>query len=140
MVQLINIIPEKMLSEFNRILISRGFTKQNALPCAEIFTNNSMDGVYSHGVNRFATFIKMVDEGFVKPNNIPSLKSKNAGVEQWDGNLGPGPLNAIHATDIAINLSKKYGIGCVALSNTNHWMRGGTYGWHAAKKGFIFIR
>ena len=30
-------------------------------------------------------------------------------------------------------------IGCVALSNTNHWMRGGTYGWQAAKKGFVFI-
>ena len=27
----------------------------------------------------------------------------------------------------------------MALSNTNHWMRGGAYGWHAAKKGFIFI-
>jgi len=26
-------------------------------------------GVYSHGVNRFATFIKMVDDGYVKPNN-----------------------------------------------------------------------
>ncbi len=130
---------QEMLFEFTRLLISRGFEKDNALQCAEIFTNNSIDGVYSHGVNRFATFIKMVDDGYVKPNNTPSLKSKQAGIEQWDGNLGAGPLNAMHATDTAIDLSKEYGIGCVALSNTNHWMRGGAYGWHAAKKGFIFI-
>lgn len=134
------IIPaENMLAEFYRILINKGFTKENAQRSAEIFTNNSIDGIYSHSVNRFATFIKMVDEGFIKPNNIPSLKHKNAGVEQWDGNLGPGPLNALYATDTAINLSQQYGIGCVALSNTNHWMRGGAYGWHAAKKGFVFI-
>lgn len=129
----------KMVSEFKRILITRGFIKDNALQCAQIFTNNSVDGVYSHGVNRFATFIKMVDDGYVKPNNIPSLKSKHAGIEQWDGNFGAGPLNAMHATGTAINLSQQFGIGCVALSNTNHWMRGGAYGWHAAKKGFVFI-
>ncbi|MDB5222988.1 MAG: Malate/L-lactate dehydrogenase [Chitinophagaceae bacterium] len=128
-----------MFTEFHRILLSRGFTEENALRCAQIFTNNSIDGIYSHGVNRFATFIKMVDDGYVKPNNTPSLKSKHAGIEQWDGNLGAGPLNAMFATDIAITLSQQYGIGCVALSNTNHWMRGGAYGWHAAKKGFVFI-
>jgi 3-dehydro-L-gulonate 2-dehydrogenase len=27
----------------------------------------------------------------------------------------------------------------VALANTNHWMRGGTYGWQAAKAGYVFI-
>jgi 3-dehydro-L-gulonate 2-dehydrogenase len=134
-----NIPAEKMLSEFQRILLTREFKEENGLQCAEIFTNNSIDGVYSHGVNRFASFVKMVDDAYVKPNNIPSLKSKHAGIEQWEGNLGAGPLNAIHATDTAINLSQQYGIGCVALSNTNHWMRGGTYGWHAAKKGFVFI-
>ena len=139
MVQTVSISSKKMLSEFNRILISRGFSADKALQCAEIFTNNSVDGVYTHGVNRFSTFVKMIDDGFVKPNNIPSLKSKHAGIEQWDGNLGAGPLNAMYATDTAIKLSQQYGIGCVALSNTNHWMRGGAYGWHAAKKGFVFI-
>src|SRR5215212_2368195 len=137
MVQTIKISSDKMLSQFRRILLTRGFMEDNALQCAQIFTNNSIDGVYSHGVNRFAGFIKMVDDGFIKPNNIPSLKSKHAGIEQWNGNSGAGPLNAMHATGTAINLSQRYGIGCVALSNTNHWMRGGTYGWHAAKKGFV---
>lgn len=139
MLKLLNIPVTKMFAEFYRILIGHGFKEEKALPCAEIFTNNSVDGVYTHGVNRFSRFIQNVDDGYVKPDNIPSLKSKYAGIEQWDGNLGPGPLNAIHATQLAIGLSEHYGIGCVALSNTNHWMRGGTYGWYAAKMGFIFI-
>ena len=54
-----------------------------------------MRGVYSHGVNRFPLFVKNIMQGFVIPNAEPSLVSKSGGVEQWNGNLGPGPLNAI---------------------------------------------
>jgi 3-dehydro-L-gulonate 2-dehydrogenase len=39
----------------------------------------------------------------------------------------------------ALALSRAHSIGCVALGNTNHWMRGGTYGWQAAEAGFIAI-
>ena len=52
-------------------------------------------------------------------------------MEQWNGQLGPGILNAQFAADQSMKLAGEYGIGCVALSNTNHWMRGGTYGWQA---------
>jgi 3-dehydro-L-gulonate 2-dehydrogenase len=38
-----------------------------------------------------------------------------------------------------IALSREHGVGCVALGNTNHWMRGGTYGWQAAEAGVIGI-
>ena len=61
------------------------------------------------------------------------------GIEQWDGQSGPGPLNALSCVDRAIALASEHGIGCVALSHTNHWLRGGTYGWRAAKAGFVFI-
>lgn len=135
----IRISPEKMLATFHAILLNHGFDDVNAALCAEIFTNNSIDGVYTHGVNRFPRFVSNVDTGHVRPGETPSLKHKFAGIEQWDGNFGPGPSNAVHATDSAINLSNEYGIGCVTLSNTNHWMRGGSYGWQAAKKGHVFI-
>ena len=39
----------------------------------------------------------------------------------------------------AITLGREHGVGCVALGNTNHWMRGGTYGWQAAEAGMIGI-
>ena len=139
MVETIHIAATAMKEEFYRILLKHHFTEEKALLCAEIFTNNSVDGVYTHGVYRFPRFVQNVADGYVKPDQTPILKYKFGGIEQWDGNLGPGPLNAIHATETAIKLAQQNGIGCVALANTNHWMRGGTYGWHAAKKGFVFI-
>jgi 3-dehydro-L-gulonate 2-dehydrogenase len=39
----------------------------------------------------------------------------------------------------AIAISREHGIGCVTLRNTNHWMRGGSYGWQAADAGVIGI-
>ena len=121
------------------ILLKNGFSKKKALEIANVFTSNSVDGVYTHGVNRFPRFVEYIQNGFVQKDAEPSLKSKFNGIEQWDGNLGPGISNAIFATDQSMKLAAENGIGCVALSNTNHWMRGGTYGWQAAKAGYVFI-
>jgi len=139
MPDIIKIPVKEMLDRFHTILMNHGFDEGKALLCAEIFTNNSLDGVYTHGVNRFPRFVSNVKSGHVKPREVPVLKNKFGGIEQWDGNLGPGPSNAFQATQSAMDLSSENGIGCIALSNTNHWMRGGSYGWQAAKKGFVFI-
>jgi 3-dehydro-L-gulonate 2-dehydrogenase len=39
----------------------------------------------------------------------------------------------------ALDLASDHGVGAVALRNTNHWMRGGTYGWQAAEAGMIGV-
>jgi 3-dehydro-L-gulonate 2-dehydrogenase len=130
---------DEMRLEFIRILLKKGFTQEKAELCAEIFVNNSIDGVITHGVNRFARFILYITEGCIDVHAEPALIKNLGAIEQWDGNLGPGPLNAVFCTDRAIELASQLGIGCVALANTNHWMRGGSYGWQAARKGFGFI-
>lgn len=131
--------PGEMQNVFHQILLKYGFAESKAKKLAEVFTVNTVDGVYTHGVYRFPRFIQYIKDELVKKEAEPSFVSGFGGVEQWNGNLGPGPLNAIHATERAIQLSQQNGIGCVALANTNHWMRGGYYGWLAAKKGFAFI-
>jgi 3-dehydro-L-gulonate 2-dehydrogenase len=137
--QTIRIQYDKMKSEFSRILLSIGFSEQNAEKCAEIFTMNSLEGVNSHGINRFQRFVNNTLDGYVKPEAVPSLVHRVGSIEQWNGNLGPGPLNATFAAERAMELAIENGIGMVTLANTNHWMRGGTYGWQAAKKGFVII-
>jgi 3-dehydro-L-gulonate 2-dehydrogenase len=130
---------ETMKSEFVRILIHHGFTDEKAKKCASVFAENSLEGVYSHGVNRFPRFIRYIQKGYVKVNAEPELVNQSGALEQWNGNLGPGPLNALLSTDRVMELASVYGMGLVGLAHTNHWMRGGYYGWKAAKDGFIFI-
>jgi 3-dehydro-L-gulonate 2-dehydrogenase len=129
----------EMKKVFEEKLCKYGFTSAKAAQCAEIFTDNTIDGITTHGVNRFPRFIKYIKHGYVQKDAEPSVISNCGGLEQWNGNLGPGILNAVKATDRAIELAQQNGIGCVTLANTNHWMRGGYYGWQAAKKGYVFI-
>lgn len=137
--QFVKVPYQIMESRFYDLLIKNGFTDTKARACAEIFAGNSLEGVYTHGVNRFPRFIKYLQEGHIDPLKEPVCKGRAGSMEQWNGQLGPGPLNALFCTDRVVEIAKENGIGCVALAETNHWMRGGTYGWRAARKGCIFI-
>jgi 3-dehydro-L-gulonate 2-dehydrogenase len=130
---------DEMQRTFQEILQQYGFAAGKAAACARLFTENSLDGVYSHGVNRFAGFVDFVRRGYIQVDAEPSLHRALGAWEQWDGGLGPGPLNALFATQRAMALARQHGIGCVGLANTNHWMRGGAYGWTAAEAGFALI-
>lgn len=129
----------EMQTEFKRILLQNNFTEKKADKCADIFATNSLEGIYSHGIYRFPRFVNYIKKGYVNPNAEPEIVHSSGALEQWTGNLGPGVLNAKICANRAMQVATKNGIGCVALANTNHWMRGGTYGWQAAKKGFVFI-
>ena len=137
--QFVRIPYRVMLECFRSTLVNAGFEESKAIDCATIFATNSLEGIYTHGVNRFPRFVEYVRAGHIKPDAVPTCKSRSGSLEQWDGQLGPGPLNAVHATDRAVEIAKQQGMGCVALGNTNHWMRGGTYGWRAAHEGCVFI-
>lgn len=129
----------EMEALFNAILLEQGFDNNKAQTCARVFTENSIDGIYTHGVNRFPKFIEYIKKGYVDKDGEAVLQHKFGGIEQWNGNNGPGILNALQATTAATKLANEFGIGCVAMANTNHWMRGGTYGWLAAKAGYVLI-
>ena len=130
---------DRMQATFTTILLHLGFSGERANECAAVFTENSVDGIYTHGINRFSRFVQAIRRQHIAMGAIPTLVSRFGSLEQWHGNWAPGPLNALFATDRAMELATVSGIGCVALAHTNHWMRGGTYGWRAAKKGFVFI-
>jgi 3-dehydro-L-gulonate 2-dehydrogenase len=130
---------DEMRQELTRILLELGFENSKAERCAYIFTENTCDGVISHGLNRFPSFVEAVRMGVVDPKAEPELVRSLGSIEQWDGMRGIGPLNAEMAMKRAIELSHPHGIGCVGLRNTNHWMRGGTYGLLAAEAGCIGI-
>ncbi|MDX7988665.1 3-dehydro-L-gulonate 2-dehydrogenase [Xenorhabdus sp. 12] len=130
---------EQLKEQLTRVLLSRGVQAETADACAEMFASTTEYGVNSHGVNRFPWFIHQIDIGHVIPDAKPVKVASLGVIEQWDAQQSIGNLAAKEMMDRAIELAKEYGLGLVALRNTNHWMRGGTYGSQAAEKGFIGI-
>ncbi len=128
-----------VLDTLYRILVNQGFSEDRAKLCAFLFARASADGIASHGLDRFDEFLNMIHKKLVDPK-AEATSMGNFGVfDRWNGNLGPGPLNAYQCMDRAITISKERGVGVVALQNTNHWMRAGNYGWQAVEEGCIGI-
>jgi 3-dehydro-L-gulonate 2-dehydrogenase len=128
---------EQIKEELARVLVKYGMEPDSADQSARLFADNTLDGVASHGVNRFPRVISYIEKGYINVAARPTLVSSSGALEKWDGNLGMGNLNARHCMNRAIELAGTYGIGLVALRNTNHWMRGGAYGWQAANAGYV---
>ena len=127
------------VDELTRVLTALGFEDERARQSATLFAETHLDGVSSHGLNRFPRFIKQVKAHVVDVHAVPVAVARLGAWEQWDGRSGAGNLNATAATARAIELAATHGIGVVALRNTNHWMRGGSYGWQAARAGMAFL-
>lgn len=118
-------------------MLKLGFPAERAELCARLFAETTRDGVYTHGLNRFPRFLSTIESGML---NVTAKAEKTGGVgafERWTGNRAAGNLSAHASMTRAVELAKQHGMGCVALRDTNHWMRAGTYGWLAADAGVI---
>ncbi len=130
---------EELKAEFKRVLLSRNVREEIAEQCATVFADTTETGGYSHGVNRFPRFIQQLENGDIDPEAEPTKILSLGAIEQWDAHQAIGNLTAKKMMDRAIELASQNGVGIVALRNANHWMRGGSYGWQAAEKGYIGI-
>jgi 3-dehydro-L-gulonate 2-dehydrogenase len=129
----------ELFDTLQRVLEKVGFERERAGLSARLFAEATCDGVYSHGLNRFPQYVEMIYNGSIDVHAHAERVVSFGSLERWDGRRGPGNLNAYCAMERAIALAGESGIGCVALSNTNHWMRGGSYGWQAVEAGMIGI-
>lgn len=135
----ISIMPDEMHAALLQLFKSLQFSDESADLLAKTHTQSTMCGVNSHGINRVPIFTEFVKSGVVKPD-VKAKKVEAFGqIERWDGQFGSGVVNASLCTERAIELAKNNGMGLVALKNTNHWMRAGSYGVQAAKAGCIGI-
>ena len=130
---------QTLRDELYRVLATVGFTDERAMLCAQLFAANQRDGVYSHGLNRFPGFVVGLESKQVDFRAKPEKIEGFGALERWNGKMGVGLVNAHFCMQRATELAEVHGIGCVGLSNTNHWMRGGAYALQAAEAGYIGI-
>lgn len=118
--------------------LERFLSAQDARRFAEIFAGNSLDGVYSHGMNRYPRYLSDMESGLCDAKVTQAERvSGLGGLEVWDAHFGVGPLIAQQMAERAIELAKTHGIACVALRNNSHWLRAGRYGLMMADAGMM---
>jgi|HubBroStandDraft_6_1064221.scaffolds.fasta_scaffold178182_1 3-dehydro-L-gulonate 2-dehydrogenase len=126
---------EELRARIERVLMTLGLGKRSAR-AAQLIAETDRDGVRTHGIARLPRFAEMVRLGRIHPDAEPERLAGFGAMERWTGHRGPGNLAAYAAMTRAMELASKNGVGAVALANTTHWLRGGSYGWQAAEAGF----
>ncbi|WP_148254169.1 3-dehydro-L-gulonate 2-dehydrogenase [Aidingimonas lacisalsi] len=128
-----------LASTLERVLSRAGLRSEEAKLCARIHAESTWDGVASHGVGRIVRFVDYVKRGWIDTDATLSKVQALGPLEVYDGGFGIGVRNAMDATERAMTLASEHGLGLVAVRDTTHWMRGGSYGWHAVERGYAAI-
>ncbi len=84
------------LNEMQKVLINlfvkTGFKKEKAQLLAKVFSESTLMGVNSHGIDRVPLFIENVKKGVVDLEAEAEKTGTFGNIERWDGKLGPGKL------------------------------------------------
>ena len=62
---------EEMKEKLQSILVKHGFDEKRAEESAKNFADSSLDGVYSHGYQRFPRVIDYIQKGYIDVNAVP---------------------------------------------------------------------
>ncbi|MGA2233649.1 MAG: Ldh family oxidoreductase [Tepidisphaeraceae bacterium] len=131
---------DQLISHLTALFAAEKVPQARARRLAELFTQASADGVWSHGVHRVPALLALLrGKANYNTQSEPRLIATFGALQRYDGLAGLGPLNAEFCIDRAMELADANGIGCVALRNTRHWGRPGNCGWRAAERGFLAI-
>lgn len=131
---------DQLISRLTQLLIAERVSAPRAHRLAELYTQASADGVYSHGVHMMPSLLRVLRaREIADTESDPKRIASFGAIERYDGNRGLGALNAEFCIDRAMVLAETHGLGAVALRNTRHWGRPGNCGWRAAGKGYLAI-
>jgi 3-dehydro-L-gulonate 2-dehydrogenase len=100
---------QELFGALQRPLLKLGFEPRRAEICARLITETTCDGVYSHGLNRFPRFVRMIHNGCIDVQAQPVLLISSGPLERWDGQFGAGNVNAHQSMERAILLARQHG-------------------------------
>jgi len=93
----------------------------------------------SHGVIRVGKYLEWVREGWLKPNQPPSIAFESDAIAIVDGNRGFGQVIGEFATALGTAKAAKTGIAMIGLRNCGHLGRVGDWAEMAAAAGQVSL-
>lgn len=122
------------------ILVKSGLSVENAKTCSDVMIAADMRGIDSHGINRLKpVYYDKIKEGRIITDAEVKIIRETPATALIDGNHGIGFVTAKKAMQTAIDKAKIYGIGMVAVKNSNHFGIAGYYSLMAAENDMIGI-
>jgi L-2-hydroxycarboxylate dehydrogenase (NAD+) len=113
------------------VLLASGVSRSHAETVSQVLCEADKRGIPSHGCARFKGFyVDPITAGLINPKAIPEVVRDVQATAVVDAHLGLGHPAACFAMDLAIEKAKKFGMGFVAVRNSNHY---GIAAWYAQR-------
>lgn len=115
-----------------------GVPAEDAKICANVLITADKRGIDSHGVGRLKPiYIDRIKEKQINPITKIDIIREGPTTAVLDANNGMGQVASVRGMQMAIDKAKKFGMGMVAVRNSNHYGIAGYYSLMAIKEGMI---
>lgn len=115
-----------------------GSDRTEATEVADHLVRANLAGHDSHGVGMLPTYVRLLREGLLVPNQTPNIVLDSGALLVVDARRGYGQSIAANAVRRAIDKSKEHGACVLALRDAAHIGRIGTYAELAIAHGCAF--
>lgn len=123
-----------------KVFCAVGVPYEDAKICADILIESDKRGIDSHGIGRLKPiYIDRIREGVINPITKIDMIKEGPTTAVLDANNGMGQVVSKFAMALAIEKAKKFGMGMVAVRNSNHYGIAGYYATMATEQGLIGI-
>ena len=117
-----------------------GFLQEESEKITDVLLEADLLGIESHGVQRLIRYHREITEKkMVSVKSVPQILKETPISATIEANDAMGQLVAVQAMELAIQKASQYGVGMVAVRNSNHYGIAGYYTRMAAEQGFIGI-
>jgi LDH2 family malate/lactate/ureidoglycolate dehydrogenase len=121
------------------VLEALKMSRKNAVLTAELMVRTDLRGVDSHGIGMLPKYVEWTRAGYIDPWAEPAVVRDELATALVDGQKGLGHPTSVMAMDLAIAKAATYGIGIVAVRNSNHFGACANYTMMALERGMIGI-
>ena len=122
-----------------KVLQGYGFSETESSQITDVLLDADLCGIESHGIQRLIRYHTEVTKGFVKVDAKPQIVKETPLSATIEGNDAMGQILSVNAMQMAIDKAKQFGVGIIAVRNSNHYGIAGFYTRMAAEQGLIGI-
>lgn len=121
-------VPPAELETFaTRLAEAAGMPPERAALLAELLSANDVRGVFSHGTQQLATYVRLVRDGVLNPRPEPSVVRETASSLLVDGDGGLGYFAAHEGTRRLVEKTAEADIAVLVTRNHGHFGAAGLY-------------
>lgn len=133
----VTVHPETLRSYAADVLVAVGMAERDAAVVADSLVDTTLRGVDSHGIVRLLPYVTKMERGGTKARPDVRLLRDRGATGVVDGDHGMGQVVGTFAMDAAIDRARRFGVGMIVATNSEHFGAAGYFARQAADRGYV---